>query len=166
MGYPCLFECEWVKGTPTKGRRVAIDNDNKWDNYEGQFDVRLLRTGTGRCEHEDGFTYQGEWKDDGMNGQGKHTWSDGAIYEGQWQEYKRHGQGNFTRSDGQTYEGQWQDDEANGEGKWTFTDGTYEVGKWKDGKQIGVQQYFSKQGKHIENRTYEDEVLIKTEKII
>ncbi|TNV82240.1 hypothetical protein FGO68_gene13889 [Halteria grandinella] len=184
-----LFECEWVKGTPTKGRHVMIDDDNKWHYYEGQIDARLAKTGTGRWEHEDGGTYQGEWKhdrsngqgkgtypsgaiyvgewkDNKMNGQGKMTYSNGAIYEGEWKDDNRHGQGKLTRSDGQTYEGQWQDGKANGEGKWTFKDGTYEVGKWKDDKRIGVRQYFSKQGKHIENRTYEDHVLIKKEKII
>ncbi|TNV71854.1 hypothetical protein FGO68_gene8549 [Halteria grandinella] len=166
MGYPCLYECEWVKGTTTKGRMVVIVDNNQWDNYEGQFNARLFRTGTGRWEHEDGDTYYGEWKHDKTNGQGKYTWPDGEIYEGQWQDGNKHGQGKYTYPNGETHEGQWQDNKPNGEGKRTFTDGTYEVGKWKDDNQIGVQQYFSKQGKHIENRTYEDHVLIKTEKII
>jgi len=45
-GDPHLYECEWTKGVPTKGRRICIFN-NEWYKYEGQFDQLYLRTGTG-----------------------------------------------------------------------------------------------------------------------
>ncbi|TNV82178.1 hypothetical protein FGO68_gene10752 [Halteria grandinella] len=81
-GNPYLYECEWVKGTPTKGSRVWINKDNKWENFEGQFDEEYLATGTGRAYRQDA-AYEGEWKDNNPHGYGRITFPNGQYQEGQ-----------------------------------------------------------------------------------
>ena len=53
-----------------------------------------MRSGIGRLMYADGGYYEGEWRDDQMNGYGKLYYCDGAIaYEGFWlnNEFSGHG---------------------------------------------------------------------------
>ena len=38
-----------------------------------------------------GDVYDGEWKDDKKQGQGKYTWASGDIYDGDWLDDKMQG---------------------------------------------------------------------------
>jgi len=40
-----------------------------------------------------GDVYEGEFKDDKVEGQGTYTYADGSVYEGAWLNDKKEGQG-------------------------------------------------------------------------
>ena len=41
------------------------------------------------------YRYDGEWRDDCRNGQGRETFENGDFYEGGWKNNKKHGTGVF-----------------------------------------------------------------------
>jgi len=51
--------------------------------------------------------YEGQYKDDLKNGDGKFLWADGRSYEGQWQSGKRHGRGAYAASNSTPRMGYW-----------------------------------------------------------
>ena len=57
-----------------------------------------------------GFSYQGEWKQDLPNGQGRYNYPDGSCYEGQVVDGRRQGWGIFVFPNGQRMEGEWEND--------------------------------------------------------
>ncbi|TNV80054.1 hypothetical protein FGO68_gene13105 [Halteria grandinella] len=138
---PHLYECEWDKGTPVKGREIWIV-DNEWRKYEGAFDHEYLQTGTGNVQSEDGSMFEGEWKR-------------GMV----------HGRGKGVRANGESYEGEFQNGRSHGQGRWTYPDGRYEEGQYEDGKKIGVHMHFSKDGWLIALLTYKDGQLVNVENI-
>ena len=44
----------------------------------------------GVYEWNDGRRYEGEWRDNKMDGEGVFTWSHGRRYEGEWKDDKQH----------------------------------------------------------------------------
>ncbi|TNV72449.1 hypothetical protein FGO68_gene4889 [Halteria grandinella] len=144
-GYPYLYECEWAKGMPIKGRQICIQN-NEWYKYEGHFDQLYLYTGTGNWQCEDGHTYQGQWERHKRNGYGKATWPSGSSYQGEWKDDNMHGQGIYKWANGDSYDGQWQNNNRHGQGRFTYPSGEYEEGQWKDDKKVGEHKKYSKEG--------------------
>jgi len=67
--------------------------------------------------------YEGEWKDDKMDGEGRYTFTSGAEYVGSWQQGKMHGYGRMVYADGTSYEGTWANNLMHGEGTYVDTDG-------------------------------------------
>ncbi|TNV83014.1 hypothetical protein FGO68_gene14858 [Halteria grandinella] len=119
-----LYECQWVKGTPIEGRYIYIwSGDNTWTKSEGTLNQEYRLHGQGSWHDEEGYSYQGGWKEGRWHGQGKEIYRDGSSYEGGWQDSKYHGQGRDTDKHG-----------------------GYHEGKWKEGKAIGVHRYYDKQG--------------------
>jgi hypothetical protein len=55
------------------------------------------------------------------------------VYEGEWKDDKRNGQGKWVHPSGQVYEGEWKDDKQNGQGKWVWPNGQVYEGEWNDG---------------------------------
>ncbi|TNV86130.1 hypothetical protein FGO68_gene5128 [Halteria grandinella] len=186
-GDQCFFDCEWSQGVPVQGKRMLICED-QWQFYEGQFDARLLRTGTGRNEHEDGKTYQGEyidgqlnghgkikyangasyegeWKDGNFHGQGKYTWINGDTYQGEYRDHSKHGLGKYIYAYGATFEGEYRDGNKHGFGRSTQADGDYQEGQYQNGNPIEVHKCFSKQGKLINFRNYVGGQIVEEEKI-
>lgn len=49
-----------------------------------------------------------------MHGKGKYIWADGNIYEGEWKENKIDGFGKYIWFYGIIYEGQWKQNKMNG----------------------------------------------------
>ena len=45
-----------------------------------------MREGTGVNIENNGDTYNGQFKDDKMNGRGVLSWADGGSYDGEWKE--------------------------------------------------------------------------------
>lgn len=48
----------------------------------------LQRQGIGKFNSQEGFEYEGEWKDDRKEGRGKMKYVDGSLYEGIWKDDK------------------------------------------------------------------------------
>jgi hypothetical protein len=51
--------------------------------------------------------YNGEWKNDAMDGQGTYDFGTGAQYEGEWMENTMNGEGKYCWADKASYTGQW-----------------------------------------------------------
>jgi len=62
-------------------------------------------------------TYEGNWAEDAMSGQGTYRWADGSTYEGHFDDGQLHGPGRFVWPDGSTYEGAWAKGQMNGQGR-------------------------------------------------
>lgn len=44
--------------------------------------------------------YEGEWKNNMMEGSGTYTWDDGKVYKGEFKMGKMHGEGKYDWGDG------------------------------------------------------------------
>ncbi|TNV72446.1 hypothetical protein FGO68_gene666 [Halteria grandinella] len=128
-----LYECQWKEGSPINEGRLIMILGNQWYKYEGTIDDSYVLNGHGSLHREDGYQYQGQWKQGDRHGQGKVIRKDGTSYEGGWQDYYRHGQG-----------------------RQTDKDGTYHEGQWKENREIGVHSYYNQEGKLIETKDHGD----------
>lgn len=83
---------------------------------------------------DEGKRYEGEWKQDKMEGKGKFTWKDKRSYEGHYKDGKKSGHGVMIWPSGVKYVGEWQNGQQNGQGKLYAADGK-EIcfGMWKNG---------------------------------
>lgn len=124
--------------------RVAVklmqttEYENKAIYYGERSIDKNLRHGRGIQVWIDGSRYEGYWKEDKANIQGKLTHADGDTYEGQWLDDKAHGVGVYTHTDGAKYEGEWKEDKQDGKGKETWPDGACYTGDYKQGKKSGI----------------------------
>ena len=59
----------------------------------------------------DGDTYEGEWKNNKLHGQGTYTFASGDKYVGNYKDGKFHGQGTYTWSDGRRETGFYMNNE-------------------------------------------------------
>ena len=62
---------------------------------------------TGVYKWSDGRAYEGEWKNNKMDGKGDFSWADGRKYSGEYVDDKKQGYGVFQWPDGRRYEGYW-----------------------------------------------------------
>ncbi|TNV81779.1 hypothetical protein FGO68_gene631 [Halteria grandinella] len=126
-----LYECEWKQGVSIQGRYIMIYCGNTWGKYEGQLSSEYLLNGDGCFQDEDGYQYQGQYKQGFPDGQGKQNMPNGECYEGAWQDDRQHRQGRFTHADG-----------------------SYHEGEWKNSYKVGVHKYYSKEGVFIKEQEY------------
>jgi len=87
---------------------------------------------------ENGYKYDGEWKDGTAHGLGTLTTPDSAKYVGEWKDGERHGLGTLTTPGSGKYAGEWKDGEEHGLGTYTIDDNNKYAGEWKDGERHGL----------------------------
>lgn len=58
--------------------------------------------------------YEGEWKDDKQDGNGKETWVDGTYYEGEFRNGVKSGKGILRFPDGDFYKGEFRGNNIEG----------------------------------------------------
>lgn len=80
--------------------------------------------------------YNGQWRNNNMNGLGQMKFSNGDIYVGKFLVDKMSGHGKMTHTNGDVYDGNWANDSHNGLGTYTFNSDTrdYYNGEFIDGK--------------------------------
>lgn len=84
--------------------------------YTGWWNNLNQRHGVGTQTWYDGSMYEGEWRFDMCNGQGRVIKSTGDYYEGSWLDDQFHGFGKYQSKNGNFYEGFWQFNQRSGKG--------------------------------------------------
>lgn len=90
-----------------------------------------------------GDTYDGEWHENSMHGQGVYTYAKtGNTYEGQWANNRKHGKGVLTnKQTGGVYHGDWVDGWRHGTGVFVDEHGSQYEGDWVKGVMQGKGVY-------------------------
>lgn len=83
---PFLFECQWLQGTPKKGRYTVIYNSNVWRKRDGETLEYYGLTGIGTQFDEDGSGYHGGYVNASKQGKGRWTLANGDYNEGEWKD--------------------------------------------------------------------------------
>lgn len=108
--------------------------------YSGDF-VGGRRQGHGVMTFNNHDMYDGEWKDDKMEGIGKYRFHDGkfhfiATFEGKFMNSKPNGLGRLKYANGDTYFGHWVDGNRNGTGQLYSLTKRFISGTWKDDRLV------------------------------
>ena len=97
------------------------------------------------CEY-----YDGEWKDDKMDGYGTYLYSNGDKYEGYWSMGSQNGKGKYIFTDGRSYEGEWKMQKMHGTGFFSCLDKYANFnGEFREGKFITKNQEELKEEKRL-----------------
>ena len=97
------------------------------------------------CEY-----YDGEWKDDKMDGYGTYLYSNGDKYEGYWRMGSQNGKGKYIFTDGRSYEGEWKMQKMHGTGFFSCLDKYANFnGEFREGKFITKNQEELKEEKRL-----------------
>jgi hypothetical protein len=104
--------------------------------YEGDFKNDLME-GQGKLTFSDGSVYTGEFKNNAAEGRGKLI-SPGCSFSGFFLNNKKEGEGVAIYSNGEKYEGGFKEDMKHGKGKYYYSDQSLYDGYWindiKEGK--------------------------------
>ena len=97
------------------------------------------------CEY-----YDGEWKDDKMDGYGIYLYSNGDKYEGYWSLGTQNGKGKYIFTDGRSYEGEWKMQKMHGTGFFSCLDKYANFnGEFREGKFLTKNQEELKEEKRL-----------------
>ncbi len=86
--------------------------------------------------------YEGEWKNDEMDGNGVYHFASGASYEGGFQSGQFQGEGVYRWADGKRYEGGWSRSRMHGEGVFEDVNNIRWKGSFVNGKFADVSGKF------------------------
>ena len=81
--------------------------------------------------------YEGEWKGDKKDGEGKFIYFDGSVYSGEWKNNLRDGKGEFVWANKTKYEGEWKSNFRNGKGVLYMPNGNVITTSWVNDKMEG-----------------------------
>ena len=105
-------------------------------SYDGEWKNGLMH-GEGTYLFEDKKTYVGMFKENKPDGTGVAEYPIGSRYSGEWKKGKYHGYGILEARGGIRYEGQWKYGKRWGKGKVVLASGLEYDGEWADGKPHG-----------------------------
>jgi hypothetical protein len=115
------------------------------DTYVGHM-INGLKNGKGKYTFKNGNIYDGEYKNDKMNGYGIYEDME-FIYEGYFLNDKKHGQGSeVNKTNTYRYEGEWKDNLKNGLGKEILPDKSRYEGTYLNGKKNGKGKLYLSNG--------------------
>jgi len=95
------------------------------DTYSGAYSSGpngIMRDGKGKWISKTGYIYDGEWKNDKINGYGCLHMPDGSEYKGNFVSGKFNGEGSYTWQDGSNYTGPFLDNKPEGDGVYNDTE--------------------------------------------
>ena len=131
----------------TKGKKKYQDGE-----YVGEFQ-NGLRDGKGTFYYYENNEYgrkkyEGDWKNDKIEGKGKMIWKTGEVYEGEWSNNLKEGKGIETYPDGEKYEGNFKNSKFEGKGVLYYTNGDRYEGDFKNNNRHGSGiTYYQRDGK-------------------
>ena len=108
--------------------------------YEGEFKNDRI-DGRRVWTWPDGCIYEGEFKNDQIEGTGVYQWPDKHIHNGEFKNDQIEGSGVYKWPDGDIYEGEYKNGNKEGMGIFMSANGDIYEGKWKDGKKEGSGVY-------------------------
>jgi hypothetical protein len=82
---------------------------------------------------DEGYKYEGEFRNGCANGQSTITWSDGSKYEGEVKDWEKSGSGTYSHTDGTIHTGEW------------LNDNPLRVKRYRNGKILG-KHYWLRNG--------------------
>ena len=85
----------------------------------------------------EGHDYDGDFRDNEINGNGVFRWTNGDVYDGQMTRGKMNGFGRYTYANGQIYEGNYVSGVKEGKGKLTYPNGFVYDGDFIGGRPRG-----------------------------
>ena len=88
-------------------------------------------------------TFEGNFVQGKLQGNGKMTASGGDRYEGDYKDGKREGLGVYTSANGDQFKGQYKDNQRNGHGILTLATGSLTEGEGRNGNPVSVTSRFS-----------------------
>ena len=137
-----------IKGDCVNGKGIFDDGVRLYEGkYHGQGSSK---------RHDNGTTYEGEWKYNKPNGQGTLITKKGSKYVGEWKDNKRNGQGTQTSASGKKFVGVFKDNKRHGKGTITWPDGSYFAGVFKDNKAHGKGKFLQLRNKLIKYGNYKN----------
>ena len=106
-------------------------------HYKGQF-LGDRFNGKGIIHFKiEGHDYDGDFRDNEINGSGVFRWTNGDVYDGQMTRGKMNGFGRYTYANGQIYEGNYVNGVKEGKGKLTYPNGFVYDGDFIGGRPRG-----------------------------
>ena len=106
-------------------------------HYKGQF-VNDRFNGRGIIHFKiEGHDYDGDFRDNEINGNGVFRWTNGDVYDGHMTRGKMNGLGRYTYANGQIYEGNYVNGVKEGKGKLTYPNGFIYDGDFVGGRPRG-----------------------------
>lgn len=122
-------------------QKAAREEEEDGFYYEGMY-KNNQRHGEGMLWNPgNGFRYVGAFEADLFNGHGRGTWQDGSTYTGQWLEGQKEGEGEYISGDGLKYVGEWVRGQRQGTGTQQYEDGGKYHGLWARGLCSGAGTY-------------------------
>ena len=120
-----------------KKEGIGIEKTNEF-HYEGEFH-NDSKHGKGKIKfyNNSSESYEGEFKNGEITGQGFYTWKNKHTYLGEFLCGKMHGKGLYKWPDGNQYEGEYIYGIKEGFGEFKWADGRVYKGPFKKGKQHG-----------------------------
>ena len=106
-------------------------------HYKGQF-LGDRFNGKGIIHFKiEGHDYDGDFRDNEINGNGVFRWTNGDVYDGHMTRGKMNGVGRYTYANGQIYEGSYVNGIKEGKGKLTYPNGFIYEGDFIGGRPRG-----------------------------
>jgi len=106
-------------------------------HYKGQF-ANDRFNGRGIIHFKiEGHDYDGDFRDNEINGNGVFRWTNGDVYDGHMTRGKMNGLGRYTYANGQIYEGNYVNGVKEGKGKLTYPSGLVYDGDFVGGRPRG-----------------------------
>lgn len=127
-------------GSFEQGRPTGREFELKWPNgarYRGDVGQHLAMDGTGTLTYSDGTTYEGQFRNGRLEGNGVLKSAAGGIRSGAFIDGRLHGKGSIHYQNGAHYEGELRADLPEGQGRLTHANGGFYEGAFVGGHSQG-----------------------------
>lgn len=109
--------------------------------YVGTWNLRGKREGFGEMYWPEGSKFEGLFKDDMMNGQGRLMNCEGDYYVGNFEDDKANGYGIYVSTENIIFRGFWKDDKQEGQGEEIYSDNCLYQGNFLNGTKHGKGRF-------------------------
>ena len=107
------------------------------ESYSTYLISKFNRFGYGRMYYSNGDSWEGNWKDNIIDGQATYKYSNGDIFVGLYKNGKKEGPGKMViKCNKEIIEADWQNDMKEGKGKIYSEHGKIKIVKWKYDKPL------------------------------